>query len=143
MTFKVKINGIFDPCCLSAIYHASTNANRSKKLWRSLKNVHNTISGPWAVCGDLMLSWIFEEKKGGRPHTLAKSLDFMDCMQECDLMDTIFTGNKFTWCNGRRRRWRISKRLDRVITNDDWYLNFWSEQEGYSDIIKEVWDQQI
>ncbi|OIS98387.1 hypothetical protein A4A49_51111 [Nicotiana attenuata] len=34
--------------------------------------------------------------------------------------DAGYTGTPFTWCNGWKRGRRISKRLDRVLFNDEW-----------------------
>lgn len=136
--------------------------------------MHTLIDGPWAVCEDFNVIVAPDEKKGGHPHTLSKSIDFINCMDDCGLFDTNFTGNTFTWCNGRNRRKMISKRLHRVITIQEWsdkfsylrvdhlpktgsdhnmilfqntcnnmnfikyfrYLNFWSNKDGYHDIVK-------
>lgn len=36
------------------------------------------------------------------------------------MTDVGYNGYPFTWCNGSRRRRTISKRLDRVLINEDW-----------------------
>lgn len=51
------------------------------------------VDGPWAVFGDFTTILNVEEKNGGLPHTLSKSIDFINCMDDCDLMDTAFTGS--------------------------------------------------
>ncbi|OIT21155.1 putative ribonuclease h protein [Nicotiana attenuata] len=65
-----------------------------------------------------------EEKKGGTPHVLSKSADFIRCMDDCGMTDLGYTWNPFTWCNGSRGRRRISTRLDRVLINEDWAKKF-------------------
>lgn len=61
-----------------------------------------------------------EEKKDGVPHILNKSTDFISCMEDCGVSDMGFTGNPYTWCNGRKQRRRIMKRLDRILINEEW-----------------------
>lgn len=86
--------------------------------------MHTLIDGPWAVGGDFNVTVSPDEKKGGRPHILSKSIDFIKCMGDCGLFDNNFTGNTFTLCNNRKRRKRISKRIDKVITNQEWFDKF-------------------
>ncbi|XP_019264876.1 PREDICTED: uncharacterized protein LOC109242481 [Nicotiana attenuata] len=82
------------------------------------------INGSWSILGDFNTIMAPEEKKGGTPHTLNKSVDFITCMDDCGMSDLSFTGNPFTWCNGSRGRKRISTRLDRVLINEEWAENF-------------------
>lgn len=62
---------------------------------------------------------VAEENKGGIPHVLRKSIDFVSFMDECSMFDLWYTYNPFTWSNGRRGMKRITKRLDKVFINDD------------------------
>ncbi|XP_019223726.1 PREDICTED: uncharacterized protein LOC109205468 [Nicotiana attenuata] len=84
----------------------------------------NRVNGPWSILGDFNIIMAPEEKKGGTPHVLSKSADFISCMDDCGMTDLGYTGNPFTWCNGSRGRRRISTRLDRVLINEDWAGKF-------------------
>lgn len=123
ISMKCRKTGEVNTFWISAVYAKSTSARR-RKLWRNLEDMSNTISGPWAVLGDFNAILAPEEKKGGKPHRLSKSLDFIYCLEDCNLQDAGYTGNTFTWCNGRRKGKRISKRLDRVLVNDCWLDTF-------------------
>lgn len=62
----------------------------------------STISNPWAVIGDFNSILSTDEKLGGTPHNLSKSLPFIECLHDCDLTDMGYTGQAFTWCNERK-----------------------------------------
>ncbi|KAG5595668.1 hypothetical protein H5410_036900 [Solanum commersonii] len=56
------------------------------RLWRSLRIVYGMVNGPWVVFGDFNTILNADEKKGGVPHTLSKSFNFISCMNDCGLM---------------------------------------------------------
>ncbi|XP_060182850.1 uncharacterized protein LOC132612777 [Lycium barbarum] len=119
LSFKCcKINST-DQFCITVVY-AKSKARRRRKLYDDLRLIHNTMDGPWTVLGDFNSILAPEEKKRGILHSFSRSLDFINCLEECDLVDAGYTENTFTWCNGRRMRFRVSKRLDRVLINDKW-----------------------
>lgn len=60
------------------------------------------------------------EKKGGRPHSMSKSMPFLQCIMDCELTDIGYSGCPYTWCNGCPPEKRIWKKLDRVLVNQDW-----------------------
>lgn len=67
-----------------------------------------------------------EEKLGGRPYRASRSFDFALYIKHCDLVDAGYIGETHTWCNNRRARKRIWKRLDRILINDLWIQRFQS-----------------
>lgn len=73
---------------------------------------------PWEILGDYNTILSPTEKKGGRPHRSSQSLDLVSCIDDCGLEDAGYSGNKFTWTNGRKKRKRICKRLDWVFHNE-------------------------
>lgn len=87
---------------------------------KKLKDINNIFNGPWTILGDFNSIMTTEEKKGGIPHVISKTIDFINCMDDCGMTDLRFTRNPFTWCNGRKRRKRINKRLNRVMINEEW-----------------------
>lgn len=57
-----------------------------------------------------------EEKIGGRPHRLEESMDFIDCLNDCELQDVGFTGLKVTWGDHRDPLHTIWKRFNMLPT---------------------------
>ncbi|XP_059295411.1 uncharacterized protein LOC132048739 [Lycium ferocissimum] len=47
-------------------------------------------------------------------------MDFITCLDDYGLVDAGYSGNIFTWTNGRKRANRICKRLDRELYNEEW-----------------------
>ncbi|OIT21135.1 hypothetical protein A4A49_35599 [Nicotiana attenuata] len=121
ITFKIKEDDY--TYWITAVY-ARNSAVKRRKLWNKLRNMSNRVNGPWSILGDFNIIMAPEEKKGGTPHVLSKSADFISCMDDCGMTDLGYTGNPFTWCNGSRGRRRISTRLDRVLINEDWAGKF-------------------
>ncbi|KAG5628289.1 hypothetical protein H5410_000006 [Solanum commersonii] len=83
---------------------------------------HATLgSFPWAVCGDFNTIITREEKKGGNPFNITDSTPFINCIDDCMLMDAGYSDNNFTWCNNHkkvsRKMWEI---LDRLLINNEW-----------------------
>ncbi|XP_075083529.1 uncharacterized protein LOC107784422 [Nicotiana tabacum] len=106
------------------IVYAKTNTRRRKNLWKSINNTSNHINGPWSIGGDFNVIMDANEKKGGRIYRLSKIMDFIKCMKDCGMADSSYTGNNYTWTNGRRRNNMILQRLDRIFYNDQWSAIF-------------------
>ncbi|XP_060190441.1 uncharacterized protein LOC132619606 [Lycium barbarum] len=90
--------------------------------------IKNYVNGPCSIMGDFDSILEAVEKKGGVPYNLNKSTDFRTCMDDTGMTDLGFTGYPFTWCNGRGRSKRISKRLDRIMANEEWTDMFQSNR---------------
>ena len=71
---------------------------------------------PWIVFGDFNEITKSDEKIGW--------LEFRDCLNRCELYDLGFSGQKFTWCNGRYGEQRTKIRLDKMVANEDWLRLF-------------------
>ncbi|XP_075076994.1 uncharacterized protein LOC142163768 [Nicotiana tabacum] len=112
-------NGLF----VTAVYAKCTSTER-RELWHSLERVNAMVNGPWCVGGDFNSILDTDEKLEGRPYRINKSIDFSNCMNNCELLDAGYVGVKFTWCNNRRPSKRIWKRLDRIMINDLWLQKF-------------------
>ncbi|KAF3662714.1 hypothetical protein FXO38_11030 [Capsicum annuum] len=77
---------------LTAVY-ARTEAVKRKKLWRKRTTINNSISGPWSILGDFNSIMSPSKKRGGVPHVLSWSTDFISCMDNCGMTDLGFPGN--------------------------------------------------
>ena len=90
-----------------------------RPLWEKL--IHHSINiNPWCAVGDYNVITDVEEKLGGLPYNMKKSMDFIATIEACGLMDIGFSGHKYTWSNKRGINHRIWKRLDRALINDLW-----------------------
>lgn len=73
-----------------------------------------------------------KKKEGGNAHKIKDSLPFINCTADCSLIDAGFTGSNYTWCNGRRPRFRVWERLDKALMNHSWSQKYqfriWSDQ---------------
>ncbi|XP_016498057.1 uncharacterized protein LOC107816829 [Nicotiana tabacum] len=118
LTLSVQHAMVQDTYWVTIVY-AKTKARRKKKLWQKLEQIKDIIQGPWSMFGDFNSIMQAIEKKGGRPHRIRKSKDFINYMDDYCMIDAGYIGNDFTWSNNRKRRKRISERLDRVLYNDE------------------------
>ncbi|XP_075092134.1 uncharacterized protein LOC142172421 [Nicotiana tabacum] len=104
---------------ISVVYEKSKAVGR-EYLWEYMRVFDSTISNPWVVIGDFNNILSIDEKLGGTPHKLSKSLPFIECLQDCNLVDMGYTGQAFTWCNEIKERDILWKILDRLVANDEW-----------------------
>lgn len=104
---------------VSSVY-AKCDAALREKLWDSLRDTADKYNLPWYIAGDFNCIVDLSEKKGGRPHIMSKSLPFLQCIMDCELLDPGYSGSTFTWCNGWCPERRVWKRLDRVLVNHEW-----------------------
>lgn len=102
------------------IVYAKTTSRKRKKLWYKLRHNMTRIEGPWAILGDFNVILSPNKEKGGRDHRMNQSMDFISFLDDCGQVDAGYSGNIFTWSNGRKRGYRICKRLDRILYNEEW-----------------------
>lgn len=102
---------------LSTIVYAKCTTTERLSLWGDIYSPSINFSLQWMVGGDFNVILGEEEKIGGFPVYPQKYEEFADCINSCDLSDINFSGNPFTWWNGRVDKGCIFKRLDRVVVN--------------------------
>ncbi|KAK6793719.1 hypothetical protein RDI58_007172 [Solanum bulbocastanum] len=92
-----------------------------RPLWDRLLHIADTRdTTPWCTVGDFNVIKETDEKLGGIPYNMRKSIDFIGVIEACGLIDLAFNVPKFTWSNQRGVNFRIWKRLDRAMANDKW-----------------------
>lgn len=74
---------------------------------------------PWMVIGDLNDIMYSFEKEGGYPRPAHFMAAFRDALEDCNLSDFGYFGDKFTWHQGQ-----IWERIDRAVSNDAWNTMF-------------------
>ncbi|KAG0478652.1 hypothetical protein HPP92_013371 [Vanilla planifolia] len=111
---------IWHCCC---IYASKETATRRIVLQQARKIAE--LGGPLLVAGDFNVVMSQEEKKGGKKFSYGPAQDeFSDFIQELQLCDLGFIGNRYTWCNNKDGLARIYERLDRVFLNVDGVSEF-------------------
>ncbi|XP_075083506.1 uncharacterized protein LOC142167246 [Nicotiana tabacum] len=65
-----------------------------------------------------------DEKIGGIPYQMKKSIDFISMIEDCGLIDLGFHGPRYIWSNGRGPGSIVWKRLDKGHANDHWLTSF-------------------
>ncbi|XP_069152841.1 uncharacterized protein [Solanum lycopersicum] len=91
-----------------------------RTLWDKILLQANEDTKSWCAVGDFNVIRAVEEKLGGAPYNMRKSMDFIAVIEACGLVGIGFSGHKFTWSNKRRINHRIWKRLDRAMFNVSW-----------------------
>ncbi|XP_049399717.1 uncharacterized protein LOC125863742 [Solanum stenotomum] len=106
---------------ITTFVYAKCKEYLRKPLWDRLLHLADTKDTfPWCTVGDFNVITDIDEKLGGIPYNMRKSLDFIGVIEACGLMDLGFNGPRFTWSNQRGINFRIWKRLDRAMVNDRW-----------------------
>ncbi|KAF6154475.1 hypothetical protein GIB67_028367 [Kingdonia uniflora] len=103
---------------ISAV-HASAFKIMRRGLWKDLINV-SKLNLPWLALGDFNIIRLQSERFGGTGPTLSAIKEFNDCLDECELLESLTARMKLTWCNGQFGCARISRRLDRALYNSLW-----------------------
>ncbi|XP_071926502.1 uncharacterized protein [Coffea arabica] len=101
--------------CFSFV-HAKCTVQERESLWAELL-LDRPTETPWCLAGDFNVIVHEEEKRGGLPFRLSDGLEFGRFMLEVGVSDADFSGSKYTWCNNRKGRARVWKRLDRILLN--------------------------
>ncbi|XP_058103375.1 uncharacterized protein LOC131246929 [Magnolia sinica] len=114
----VTIDNI-SPFMLSVVY-ASCNKDHRKVLWDELRRISSIVPGPWMVCGDFNTTVPIEERLGGVTSFTEATRDFIEAINDSCLIDAVFNGSTFTWCNNRSGRSRRWARLYRMLLNGSW-----------------------
>ncbi|KAK8665564.1 hypothetical protein V6N13_005730 [Hibiscus sabdariffa] len=109
----------------SAIYGSNGRDDR-KKLWESLIRIKAMVGNcPWALAGDFNIIRGPQESSGfDSSQTVTGPIqDFLDCLDEIDVVDHAYSGAGFTWCN-KREEAPLFRMLDRVLVNHCWLQEF-------------------
>ncbi|KAH9734521.1 putative ribonuclease H protein [Citrus sinensis] len=101
---------------VTAVY-ASPIPMVRKILWSALDEVAKSVDGPWMIGGDFNAIRRVSEKKGGSARISGVCDLFNGWFHRNHLMELVFKGPKYTWSRGN-----LSKRLDRVICNEEWMM---------------------
>lgn len=64
-------------------------------LWDSLRDIADRYRLLWLIVGNFNCIMDFGEKKGGKPHGWSKSLPFIQCIMDYELINTGYSRSIF------------------------------------------------
>ncbi|XP_070019587.1 uncharacterized protein [Nicotiana sylvestris] len=95
-----------------------------RPLWEVQIHKSATYDSSWCVIVDFNTIASTEEKIGGIPYQMNKSMEFLCMIEDYGLVDLGYYGSRCTWPNGRGQYSIVWKRLDRGLANDQWIAVF-------------------
>ena len=108
----------------TGLYGYPTQCNKHLTC-ETINTLYNSYHNEkWLVFGDFNLYLNSSEKLGG------KAVDYKHCdlfqttLNQCDLEDLGYHGNKFTWANNQEQHHHIKEIIDRYCANSLWVNNF-------------------
>jgi exonuclease III len=105
-------------------FYGHPDASKRNEAWALLRHLAPMDPEPWMCVGDFNEILFSSEKWGGKNRSRGLMKDFHDTLSECNLVDLGFRGPKFTWNNGRDGDAFVQERLDRVVANEGWSVQF-------------------
>ncbi|KAG5595829.1 hypothetical protein H5410_037061 [Solanum commersonii] len=105
------------------------SANERLELWNDLYYITHNHSLPWMEGGDFNVILSAKENIGGLPVYPQEYEDFAFCINSCELGDVYFSGSPFTCWDGRVDARCIFKRLDRIVT----------KSEDFMEVVQQNW----
>ncbi|XVF41400.1 hypothetical protein PTKIN_Ptkin01aG0277200 [Pterospermum kingtungense] len=109
--------------CFTAIYGANDGITR-RHLWSHLQLLYSDLhNNPWMLAGDYNIIADPSESSNSGCSFDGEMHEFNDYRVRLSLMDHVFDGPVFTWKNNQDESF-LTKKLDRVLVNDVWYMNF-------------------
>jgi hypothetical protein len=107
--------------------YGESKEERKYITWGRLRQLNNLEpqSVPWLCAGDFNEILFRNEKEGGNERPQRCMDKFREALEECDLHDLGFSGDRFTWRNKQmKRNTHIRERLDRAVANYTWRDRF-------------------
>ncbi|XP_020228435.1 uncharacterized protein LOC109809509 [Cajanus cajan] len=105
----------------TAVY-ASPRVELRQGVWAHLRELGGRITLPWLVLGDFNEIMFSSECRGGR-FSSSRASQFLDVLNDCNLLDMGAKGLRFTWYRNQRGV-VLAKRLDRAVCNVEWQAMF-------------------
>ncbi|KAG7588439.1 Reverse transcriptase domain [Arabidopsis suecica] len=110
---------------ISYIYAVNCKYGR-QNLWEEIEGLASDpiiFSKPWVAMGDFNQIMHPSENSTGGTRISKGMYEFRQCALNAGLSDLSFRGSNYTWWNKREAN-PIAKKLDRVMVNDNWLMEF-------------------
>ncbi|XP_074318276.1 uncharacterized protein LOC141655076 [Silene latifolia] len=128
ITIEIARNGEV-PLFFSTVYASPDPTNR-RELWRELENFARTNNRPWLLAGDFNETRHLNERHGVDANMARRCENFINWIDNCDLIELAFTGASHTWARGNTTETRQSARLDRAC------------HENVTEFVEENWPKE-
>ncbi|KAJ0261902.1 Alpha carbonic anhydrase domain-containing protein [Hirschfeldia incana] len=92
-------------------------------IWNELSALQTSTGNPWLLTGDFNELTDNSEKKGGPERAKGTFCSFRAFLSSNDLFDIKHYGNYLSW-RGKRNTHLVQCRLDRSISNSEWFDTF-------------------
>ncbi|XP_074299196.1 uncharacterized protein LOC141630249 [Silene latifolia] len=103
--------------------YGSNDAGHRESLWNELTGLKAKVTN-WILMGDWNIVRNMEERIGPNPPSVTEVLAFNQSLLDCQLEDLHSFGCEYTWTNKQENATRIWSRLDRVVANSLWLIQF-------------------
>lgn len=107
---------------MCSVVYAKNSLEERKKLWEDMLGVKN--NSPWIILGDFNCIRFSHEKLGGENSNSTAVEEFNECLNDAEVEDLTWWGQKYTWWNKQEGKGKIECKLDRVLVNSEWNANF-------------------
>jgi hypothetical protein len=101
--------------------YAPCDASRRLLFFDDMKSLQHNVSGPWVLAGDLNI-YRYAHEKNNNNISWTDMENFIDWINQMELMDIEICNSKYTWSNMRRDPTLV--KLERVIVNIQWGQKF-------------------
>ncbi|XP_031090984.1 uncharacterized protein LOC115995981 [Ipomoea triloba] len=103
-----------------SVVYGSPSLYLRRRLWNSLSREKVQVNHPWLIAGDF--NAIASHEECSNPHNPGnhRNGDFRNWIFREALVDLGFSGQKFTWRQGRDDENFKAARLDRALSSMDW-----------------------
>uniref|UniRef100_A0A803NSP5 CCHC-type domain-containing protein n=1 Tax=Cannabis sativa TaxID=3483 RepID=A0A803NSP5_CANSA len=125
LTISVKFSNTLNCACWMGLFvYGPPIRSERRAFWEDLALVTSSLSGSWALLGDLNSILNDQEKFGGMACSPREVSDLSNFLLISGGVDLGSVGNFFTWTNNRKFDNLVKERLDRVIGSADWIMAF-------------------
>ena len=126
ITCKVRLPFVSTEFVVTFVYGSNCRKMR-RELWSELVFLSSSSSSsgmPWLILGDFNQVRFASEHSRSSGFSSSRGMrEFNQCLATTSLSDLQFCGNAFTWTNNQGS-FIISKKLDRILVNDEWLNAF-------------------
>ncbi|KAL8143889.1 hypothetical protein V2J09_016921 [Rumex salicifolius] len=121
VTLKVRRTG--EHIWLFSAIYANPKPAMREYLWHHLLEVAADNDLPWLLLGDFNTANL-EERTGNFDELRRRCARFSNWIEEMNLLDLGYSGQRYTWSRGRDPETRTNARLDRERCTADWHAQF-------------------
>ncbi|GJU84292.1 RNA-directed DNA polymerase, eukaryota, reverse transcriptase zinc-binding domain protein [Tanacetum coccineum] len=110
--------------------YATNDGIDRRSLWKELIKEKRYVNGkPWCIAGDMNVTLKVSEHSCGRSFMTTDMVEFQECLNKIEIEDICKIGLHFTWTKNLQKTkdgdmTRILKKLDRVMTNEEFIKKF-------------------